>query len=77
MSNMTTLVIINACCTDASKGFGGKFGLQEDGQDKTAVGYEYKEKLAEHSSQKGLIFKDTSQYINMFLCFSNLFFIKI
>ena len=38
---------------DASKGFGGKFGVQEDGQDKSAVGYGYKEKLAAHSSQKG------------------------
>ena len=51
---------------DASKGFGGKFGLQENGQDKNAVGYEYKDKLAAHSSQKG-------SYKGTLYIFSNLF----
>jgi hypothetical protein len=40
--------------TDAKKGFGGKFGVQSDRIDKSAVGFEYHEKLASHASQKGL-----------------------
>lgn len=39
--------------TDAVKGFGGKFGVQEDRVDKNAVGWEYHEKLQQHGSQKG------------------------
>ena len=39
--------------TDYSKGFGGKYGVQTDRQDKSAVGYEYKEKVEKHASQKG------------------------
>lgn len=39
--------------TDAKKGFGGKFGVQQDRVDKSAVGFEYHEKLATHASQKG------------------------
>ncbi|VDN28227.1 unnamed protein product [Gongylonema pulchrum] len=37
---------------DYKKGFGGQFGLQDDRLDKSAVGYEYQEKLAQHESQK-------------------------
>ncbi len=39
--------------TDAKKGFGGKFGVQTDRQDKSAETWEYHEKLAAHGSQKG------------------------
>ena len=39
--------------TDYSKGFGGKFGVQEDRVDKSAVGWDYKSQLSQHESQKG------------------------
>ncbi|RWS01003.1 src substrate cortactin-like protein [Dinothrombium tinctorium] len=37
---------------DTSKGFGGKYGVQKDRVDKSALGWEYHEKLAQHASQK-------------------------
>lgn len=40
--------------TDHSVGFGGKFGVQSDRVDKSAVGWEYHEKLQQHESQKGV-----------------------
>lgn len=39
---------------DAKKGFGGKFGVETDRVDKSAVGWEHNEKLEKHASQKGL-----------------------
>lgn len=36
---------------DYSKGFGGKFGVQQDRQDKAAVGYDYEGKVKLHASQ--------------------------
>ena len=39
--------------TDGSKGFGGKFGVQNDRVDKNAVGWDHHEKLQQHASQKG------------------------
>jgi hypothetical protein len=41
------------CASDAAKGFGGKFGVQSDRVDKTAVGWEHHEDLSKHESQKG------------------------
>lgn len=38
---------------DYSTGFGGKFGVQADRQDKSAVGWDYVEQLQKHESQKG------------------------
>lgn len=38
--------------TDLKKGFGGKFGVQTDRVDASAVGFDYHEKLAAHASQK-------------------------
>lgn len=35
------------------KGFGGKFGVQTDRQDKSALGWDHQEKLQLHESQKG------------------------
>ncbi|XP_060780055.1 src substrate cortactin-like isoform X1 [Neoarius graeffei] len=35
----------------ASHGYGGKFGVQEDRMDKSAVGHEYQSKLSKHCSQ--------------------------
>ncbi|GCB82113.1 hypothetical protein scyTo_0023329, partial [Scyliorhinus torazame] len=34
-----------------SKGFGGKFGVQKDHQDKTAHGWDHKEEVKLHESQ--------------------------
>lgn len=36
---------------DYSKGFGGKFGVQEDRKDKCAVGWDYVETPQKHESQ--------------------------
>lgn len=38
---------------DYSHGFGGKFGVQKDRQDKSAAGWDHIEKLQKHESQKG------------------------
>ncbi|CAF1065863.1 unnamed protein product [Didymodactylos carnosus] len=38
--------------TDASKGFGGKFGIEKNAQDKSAVGFSHKEQVEKHPSQK-------------------------
>lgn len=38
---------------DYSKGFGGKFGVQKDRQDSSAVGWEYEGKVQKHESQTG------------------------
>lgn len=39
---------------DHSTGFGGKFGVQKDRLDKSAVGWEHHEQVEKHESQKGL-----------------------
>jgi hypothetical protein len=39
--------------SDYSAGFGGKFGVQSDRVDKSAVGWEHVEKVEKHESQKG------------------------
>lgn len=39
--------------TDAAKGFGGSFGVQQDRVDKSAVGWDYHAELNKHESQKG------------------------
>ena len=39
--------------SDYSKGFGGKFGVQTDRKDASAVGWDHQEKLEQHESQKG------------------------
>lgn len=38
---------------DYKKGFGGKFGIQTDRQDASAVGWDTLEKVPQHASQKG------------------------
>ena len=40
----------------ASEGYGGKFGVQKDRQDKSAASWEDKTELHKHESQKGLDF---------------------
>ena len=39
---------------DYATGFGGKYGVQKDRQDKSSVGYDYQAKLEQHASQKGM-----------------------
>jgi hypothetical protein len=41
---------------DYKTGFGGKFGVQSDRVDKSAVGWEHIEKVEKHESQKGDFF---------------------
>lgn len=38
---------------DYAKGFGGKYGVQKESMDKSAVGWDHQEKMAQHESQKG------------------------
>ena len=38
---------------DHSVGFGGKYGVQKDRVDQSALGYDHQEKLQKHESQKG------------------------
>lgn len=42
--------------SDYAQGFGGKFGVQQDRQDRSAVGWEHVEQTEKHSSQKGSFF---------------------
>ena len=39
--------------TDYSSGFGGRYGVQADRVDKSAVGFDYQGKTEKHESQKG------------------------
>lgn len=41
--------------SDHKAGFGGTFGVQSERQDSCAVGFEYKERLAKHESQQGIV----------------------
>lgn len=38
---------------DYSVGFGGKFGVQRDRQDKSALGWDHQEEMQPHASQTG------------------------
>ena len=46
---------INLCPPDYKDGFGGKFGVQTDRQDKSALGWDHIEKVNKRESQKGEI----------------------
>lgn len=50
MLNLNCVVWTSA---DYSKGFGGKFGVETDKVDKSALGFEYQGKTERHESQKG------------------------
>ena len=45
---------------DYATGFGGKFGVQKDRQDKSAAGWNEKTELAKHESQKGWLTGESS-----------------
>lgn len=38
---------------DYSKGFGGKYGIQRDRQDPSALGWDHVENVEKHGSQRG------------------------
>ena len=42
--------------SDYTSGFGGKFGVQNDRVDKSAMGWDHIEKVEKHDSQKGTYF---------------------
>ena len=50
---MSASVCVSCLSADYVKGFGGKFGVQTDRQDKSALGWDHQEKLQLHESQKG------------------------
>lgn len=52
-------VFWNFTHTDYVKGFGGKFGVQTDRQDKCALGWDHQEKVQLHESQKGISVQDS------------------
>ena len=47
------VVFVSLIYSDYKSGFGGSFGVQNDRQDKSAVGWEHIEKVEKHESQKG------------------------
>ena len=55
------------CYSDYKSGFGGKFGVQSDRLDKTAVGWEYYQPSEKHGSQTGKIPEDWDSKIYHFL----------
>jgi len=54
------IIITFDCVSDYSTGFGGKYGVQKDHVDKSALGYEYHADLSKHESQKGMSFSSVS-----------------
>lgn len=54
--------LLHMAFSDYKSGFGGKFGVQTERQDPSAVGFDYKEKLAKHESQQGTVF--TCYFLN-------------
>jgi hypothetical protein len=49
------LLTVSRGSPDYKTGFGGKFGVQSERQDSSAVGFDYKERLAKHESQQGTV----------------------
>jgi len=47
------LTLVDISILDHSKGFGGRYGIESEHQDKSASGWDQKEQLAQHESQKG------------------------
>lgn len=47
------LIFFTGLGSDYAKGFGGKYGIQTDRQDRSAVGWDHVEKTEKHASQKG------------------------
>lgn len=51
LSHMNHYFFLNVILSDYSKGFGGKFGVQEDRKDKSALGWDHHEAPQKHESQ--------------------------
>lgn len=49
----TGLISLSSSSSDYAKGFGGRFGVETDKVDQSAVGFEYQGKTEKHESQKG------------------------
>ena len=63
------LLLENNCIflhLDYAKGFGGKYGVQKDHVDKSAVGYEYQANLSMHESQKGICLYNLTSFFSYF-----------
>ena len=58
---------------DASKGFGGKFGVGEK-TDKNAMGWDHLEKVEKHTSSKGSCL---SYHVQLFICFVYIYFLSL
>ena len=58
---------------DYKTGFGGEFGVQEDRQDRSALGWDHVEKLQKHDSQKGWPFFIFSQIKDLFISSVDIF----
>lgn len=56
---------------DYSKGFGGKFGVQEDRKDKSAVGWDHIEKTEKHESQVDHKIVSSAITVALAQCFSS------
>lgn len=72
MGHVTSLPDLTLCfpllpllrtSADYAKGFGGKFGVETDKVDKSAVGFEYQGKTERHESQKGWCHHITSHHM--------------
>lgn len=55
----------NASFSDYATGFGGKYGVQTDHQDKSAVGWDHKEQASAHESQKGKSFCNDVVFVSI------------
>lgn len=53
LTNTSQNFLYNPHVLDYSKGFGGKYGVEKEKVDKSALGYDYKGQTEKHQSQKG------------------------
>lgn len=71
---LAVLTLADGCLVslDYSSGFGGKYGVQADRVDKSAVGFDYQGKTEKHESQKGSFGWALSSFVDecALLCFS-------
>lgn len=58
-------VLFLNCFTDYTLGFGGKYGIQTDRQDKSAVGWQHIERVPKHQSQIGQSYEYTETCVRI------------
>ena len=51
-----------SAAADYSKGFGGKYGIQKDRVDQSALGWDHQESLGKHESQTGISFHRSASF---------------